>query len=540
MTRRSLATGATTLLAAALPLALPAAAPAAQAAPASTTIRPGTAATCRVEASLPKHQMRGLWVASVVNIDWPSKPGLSPVQAQAELVAQLDLIVANHGNAVLLQVRPTADTFWPSRYEPWSRYLTGTQGQDPGWDPLGFAVTQAHRRGLELHAWMNPFRVAMDEAGTGLVATHPARLHPEWTVPYGGKLYYNPGLPQVRAHIEATMLEAVGTYDLDALHFDDYFYPYPVAGKVFDDAAAYATYGGGKSLADWRRANIDALIEETRAQVHAIRPGTQFGVSPFGVWRNAATDPAGSATTAGAQTYDDLYADTRRWLREGMVDYLLPQVYWSTTLAAASYRNVVDWWAREAAQSHDVNLYVGEAAYKVGANADPAWSDPRELVSHLDYDAQVNSSYAATRAAGPVIAGNVFYNATSARANKLDGMGLVVREHYRKPALTPTMPWLDADPPAAPIVTRSGGTLSILGPGDANQYVIYRVPTKAKDVRACDLADTRNVVAIVTGPAAGGSSTWTDPEVTGGFGRYTWLVSSVDRGSNESAAYVVR
>lgn len=481
---------------------------------------------CSVDPHLKKHDFRGIWIASVANIDWPSKPGLSAEQQRAELTSLLDVAQARHYNAVILQVRPTADTFWPSELEPWAHWLTGSQGVDPGWDPLGYAVEAAHARNLELHAWFNPFRVAMDEAGAKLLPSHPARQHPEWTVPYGGKLYCNPGIPEVRDHSIAVIMEAVKRYNIDAVHFDDYFYPYPVAGKVFDDADEYARHGNGLSLADWRRANINDLVQRLGDQIKAAKPHVQFGISPFAVWRNAATDPTGSQTTAGAQTYDDLYADTRLWVREAMVDYMLPQVYWSKTLAAASYVNVTKWWVDEA-RGKDVNLYIGQATYKIAANADTAWNDPREMVSHLEFNEQF----------ADVIQGNVFYNATSVRANLVDGMGIVEREWYAKPALTPRMAWIDATP-SSPVASRGrvDSTLSWSAPADAHQFVVYRVAKKAKDVRPCDLADTRNLVAIL--PA--GTTTWTDPEVTSAQGQYTWLVSAVDRGSNESAARMIR
>ncbi|WP_069467551.1 glycoside hydrolase family 10 protein, partial [Actinacidiphila rubida] len=286
----------------------------------------------------PHRQMRGMWVATVANTNWPSAPGLSPEQQRQELLDLLDLAVERRLNAVVFQVRPTADAFWPSPFEPWSQYLTGTQGQDPGWDPLGTAVEEAHRRGLELHAWFNPYRVSLSTDTSKLVPTHPARLHPEWIVPYGGKLYYNPGIPEVRRFVEEAILDAVRRYPLDAVHWDDYFYPYPVAGQTFDDDAAWAAYGGDFTDRDaWRRDNCDLLVRETAEGIKAIRPTTKFGISPFGVWRNAATDPAGSATTAGVQTYDDLHADTRKWVEEGWLDYICPQVYWNIGFAAADY-----------------------------------------------------------------------------------------------------------------------------------------------------------------------------------------------------------
>ncbi|MFI7385700.1 glycoside hydrolase family 10 protein [Streptomyces sp. NPDC049813] len=370
----------------------------------------------------PRQALRGMWLATVAGRDWPSRPALTAAEQRAELLAHLDTAVARRLNAVVFQVRPTADALWPSPYEPWSAVLTGTQGADPGWDPLGTAVTQAHRRGLELHAWFNPYRVANHTDPGRLVPTHPARLHPDWTVPHGGKLYYNPGLPQVRRFVREAMLDAVRKYDVDAVHFDDYFYPYPVAGQTFDDDAAYAAYGAGfPDRAAWRRRNIDLLVRETARGIKRIRPRTQFGISPFGVWRNQATDPAGSATTAGVQTYDDLHADTRMWVREGWIDYIAPQVYWNIGFPAADYAALVPWWA-ETVRGTGVRLYIGEALYKAGDPAQPAaWQDPAELSRHL-----------ALAARYPAVGGHIFFSAKEVGQDRNGAMARVVADHYAR------------------------------------------------------------------------------------------------------------
>uniref|UniRef100_UPI002810B311 glycoside hydrolase family 10 protein n=1 Tax=Streptomyces sp. TaxID=1931 RepID=UPI002810B311 len=230
-------------------------------------------------------EFRGVWVATVANRDWPSRTGLSAAEQRAQLLAHLDQAVERRLNTVVLQVRPTADALWPSPYEPWAQYLTGTQGRDPGWDPLGTAVEEAHARGLRLHAWFNPYRVANHTDPGRLVPDHPARLHPEWVLPYGGKLYYDPGQPEVRRFVQDAMLDAVRRYDVDAVHWDDYFYPYPVAGQTFGDDETYARYGGGfRDKASWRRNNIDLLVSETAARIKGIRKDVAFGISPFGVW----------------------------------------------------------------------------------------------------------------------------------------------------------------------------------------------------------------------------------------------------------------
>ncbi|MGW5372667.1 glycoside hydrolase family 10 protein [Streptomyces sp. NPDC004009] len=372
-------------------------------------------------------EMRGVWLATVANRDWPSKPGLTAAEQRAELIAHLDRAVRDRLNTVILQVRPTADALWPSPHEPWSEYLTGAQGRDPGWDPLGTAVHEAHARGLELHAWFNPYRVANHTDPGRLVPSHPARVHPDWVVPYGGKLYYDPGRPDVRAFVQRAMLDAVARYPVDAVHFDDYFYPYPVAGQTFDDDASYDRYGGDfASRADWRRDNIDRLVRETAAGIRRVRPGTRFGISPFGVWRNATTDPLGSDTRAGVQTYDDLHADTRSWVRNHWIDYVVPQLYWHIGFAAADYATLVDWWA-EVARGTGTRLYVGEALYKAGAAGQPSeWQDPVELSRHLTLAARY-----------PQVRGHVFFAAKEVAADPIGAMARVVADHYRQPARTP-------------------------------------------------------------------------------------------------------
>ncbi len=376
-------------------------------------------------------EMRGMWLATIANRDWPSRSGLTASAQRAELRAHLDVAVRRRLNAVFFQVRPSADALWPSPYEPWSQYLTGTQGRDPGWDPLGTAVEEAHARGLELHAWFNPYRVATHTDPERLVASHPARRHPDWVVAYGGKLYYNPGLPEVRAFVEDAVLDAVRRYPVDGVHFDDYFYPYPVEDEDFDDDDAYDDHGDDfPSLAAWRRNNIDLLVKETAARVHEIRPAARFGISPFAVWRNAGTDSRGSDTRAGVQTYDDLYADTRKWVRSGWLDYICPQVYWSAQpldqQVPANYSVLVPWWA-EVAKGTGTQLYIGEALYKAGDPAQPAaWQDPAELSRHLTLAKK-----------HPEVRGHVFFAAKDVKEDKIGAMARVVADHYQRPALTP-------------------------------------------------------------------------------------------------------
>ncbi|MFE6226033.1 glycoside hydrolase family 10 protein [Streptomyces sp. NPDC057854] len=391
--------------------------------------RPATAGRAEAEAAR-SGGFRGMWVATVANRDWPSRPGLTADAQRAELLAHLDRAVERRLNTVVLQVRPTADALWPSPHEPWAQCLTGTQGRDPGWDPLGAAVAEAHARGLELHAWFNPYRVANHTDPSRLAASHPARRHPEWTIPYGGKLFYDPGLPEVRRFVQDAMLDAVRRYDVDAVHWDDYFYPYPVAGESFADDETYARYGADfPDRADWRRHNTDLLVSEMAARIKEVKPGVAFGISPFGVWRNIADDPEGSDTRAGVGTYDDLYADTRKWVAEGWIDHVVPQLYWHIGHSATDYATLLDWW-NAAVRGTGVDLYIGEALYKAGDPAQPeAWQDPKELSRHL-----------ALAAERPGVGGHCFFAAKEVTEDRIGALAAVVADHYPTRARPPRRP----------------------------------------------------------------------------------------------------
>lgn len=365
--------------------------------------------------------VRGMWIATVANRDWPGTAGAAPEEQQAELTAHLDHACRRRLNTVYFQVRPAADALWPSPHEPWSQWLTGTQGKAPGWDPLGFVVREAHRRDLEVEAWFNPYRVALHDDPGKLTSGHPARRHPGWVVPYGGKLYYNPGLPQVRRFVQDAMLDAVARYDIDGVHWDDYFYPYPVPGETFDDRAAYDEHGQGfPDVAAWRRHNIDLLVQEAARRIRRIKPSLRFGISPFGVWRNESADPAGSQTSAQVQTYDDLHADTRKWVREGWIDYVMPQLYWHIGFGDADYAELAPWWA-ETVRGTRTRLHIGEALYRAGDPAQPApWQDPAELSRHLTLCREL-----------PEVRGHVFFSAKEVGEDRSGAMDRVVTDHYR-------------------------------------------------------------------------------------------------------------
>jgi uncharacterized lipoprotein YddW (UPF0748 family) len=274
----------------------------------------------------PKFEFRAVWVATVANIDWPSKPGLSTEQQQQEVIDILNMHEKLGMNVIILQVRPTADAFYPSALEPWTRYLTGTPGQapEPFYDPLQFWIEECHKRGMELHAWLNPFRVALNHQQP-LAGNHIAFQHPGWILKYGNSLYFDPGLPQTREFAAQVVKDIVSRYDVDAIHFDDYFYPYPLQ-EDFPDTASFAFYNRGffpEDKADWRRENVDIIIKMLNDTIKSVKPWVKFGISPFGVWRNIADDPRGSDSRAGATNYDHLYANIIKWQENGWIDYTL-------------------------------------------------------------------------------------------------------------------------------------------------------------------------------------------------------------------------
>ena len=328
--------------------------------------------------------MRGVWVSSVANIDYPSQQGLSADQLKSEADTILNNIAAMGLNTVFLQVRPSADALYQSALFPWSRYVSGTAGQAPDgdFDVLAYWVEGAHSRSLQLHAWLNPYRITRDgkEELDALPETSPAKQHPEWVVEYEGNYYFNPGLPAVQQLVVDGAAEIVRNYDVDGIHLDDYFYP----GTDFNDAAAYARYGDDfDDIGDWRRDNVNTLIASLDETVHAINPELSFGVSPAGIWDNKADNPKGSDTN-GRSSYREIYCDSVEWVKRGTVDYICPQLYWSIGYEIADFEVLVDWWQNIVSTS-DVALYIGIGAYRA-AEAEPGdvWYGTAELERQLD------------------------------------------------------------------------------------------------------------------------------------------------------------
>ncbi|MDQ6860580.1 MAG: family 10 glycosylhydrolase [Verrucomicrobiota bacterium] len=307
-------------------------------------------------------EFRGAWVATVYNIDWPSAPGLPAATQKAQLRAILDRALELKLSAILLQVRPMSDALYASPNEPWSQFLSGKQGVSPGYDPLEFAINEAHARGIELHAWVNPFRAA-SSASAYLDEQHVAKRHPEWVRRFGAQLWIDPGEAAAREYVLGVVSDIVRRYPIDGLHIDDYFYPYPVKGSSFSDEASWTRFGLTSGLArnDWRRENINDFVRSLYRRVKEIKPAVQVGISPFGIWR------PGVPPTIEAQldAYDQLFADSRKWLREGWCDYLAPQLYWSIEPPKQSFPVLLEWWR---AQSRGKAVWPGIATERIGAN----------------------------------------------------------------------------------------------------------------------------------------------------------------------------
>lgn len=391
----------------------------------------------------PMREFRAAWIATVANIDWPSAPGLSTAQQQAELRALLDRARLLNFNAIILQVRPTADAFYASDLEPWSEYLTGRQGQAPNpyYDPLAFAVDEAHKRGLELHAWFNPYRALHSTAKGPQSGTHISNTRPELVRTYGELQWIDPGEPVATDHSLAVILDVVRRYDIDGVHLDDYFYPYPIqddsANDIpFPDDASWANVeaeGTTMSRDDWRRNNVDRFVERLYGAIKAAKPWVKFGISPFGIWR-----PGHPAQIQGFDAYDKLYADARKWQQEGWVDYFSPQLYWNIENPPQSYPVLLDWWAEQ--NSAGRHLWPGNYTSRVGFEDNRGWG-AQEIADQIDVTRERTEA-----------SGNIHFSMQAIEKNTR-GIATTLAASYATPALIPASPWLDDAAPAAPSLT---------------------------------------------------------------------------------------
>ncbi len=467
-----------------------------------------------------RREFRGVWIATAGNIDWPSRPGLSTAQQQAELLAMLDRAAALHLNAVIFQVRPSGDAMYASKLEPWSAFLTGRMGRapDPFWDPLAFAVKAAHARGLALHAWFNPFRARYPGDSSPAARTHVSRRQPGFVHRYGRYLWMDPGSAAARAQAIRVILDVVRRYDVDGVHIDDTFYPYPVTRRgrevPFPDEATYRRYRtrGGRLTRDaWRRHNVDLFVRELYAAVKREKPWVAVGISPFGIWR-----PGNPPGIEGFDAYAKLFTNSRRWLEQGWVDYLAPQLYWPIARPAQSYAALLGWWVAQNPKGR--NIFAGNYAARVAGTAGGSEVWPAsEIVNQIGVTRDQ-----------PGADGDVLFSMASLMTDPDSLDERLLAGPYAAPALGPAYPWLERTRPAAPAVT-----LAPAAAGDAPE-VRFRPGSKVVPRQWVVQTMTGGAwqTAILPGTARAFALPGTgNPEAVS--------VIAVDRAGNESAPAMV-
>lgn len=464
----------------------------------------------------PKREFRGAWIQAVNG----QFQNLGRDRMQEMLTSQLDDLQKDGINAIFFQVRVEGDALYPSQLEPWSRYLTGQQGLPPNpyWDPLQWMIEQCHARGMELHAWINPYR-AKTKGTTALASTHEYSRHPERFFNYDGLFLFDPGIPENRDYICQVTCDIVRRYDVDGIHVDDYFYPYPVAGVPIPDEATYNTYGGGMNLGDWRRQNVNKFMQQMCQQIRQVKPWVKFGVSPFGIYRNQRTDPKGSATN-GLQNYDDLYADVLFWINNGWLDYCAPQIYWEIGNKAADYETLIKWWNQYAGGRP---LVIGEDVERTVKHADLSNPKVHQLPAKMALHKQL-----------PYVKGTILWYAKAAVDN-IGNYGTTLRNVYWKyPALQPEMPFIDGKAPQKvkklkPMWIDSDYVLFWTAPAakswddETVKYVVYRFAKGEK----VNIDDPSKIVAIT-------NETFYKLPFVQGKEKWTYVVTALDRLQNES------
>lgn len=402
-----------------------------------------------------QRELRGVWVATVANINFPSSQSLSATQQQTELRDLLDVLVDSHCNAIFFQVRPESDALYKSELEPWSRFLSGTQGKDPGYDPLETLVAEAHARGIEVHAWFNPYRAKSNKSSTA-AASHLSVTQAKFAYDYDTGVWMDPGAIVVQDHVTAVITDVVKRYDVDGIHFDDYFYPYP-NGTAFPDSATYAGYvaqGGPLALHDWRRNNVNTLVERVSAEIRAAKPWVRFGISPFGIYR-----PGTPPGIVGLDQYDSLFSDPVKWKAEGWVDYLAPQLYWPSTQTPQAYGTLVDWWAKLPQDGR--YTFVGNYLSKLGSSASWTIDEFRTQIAL----SRAQASYGSL--------GNIFFHIGPLEKNQSGIRDIFRDEFYATPALSPPVITLADVPVAPPTLIVKGSTVAISHDADVFAWVIY-------------------------------------------------------------------
>lgn len=462
----------------------------------------------------PKREFRGAWI-QCVNEQFQ---GLSKEEMQRTLSYQLDELAKDGVNAIIFQVRAECDALYNSPYEPWSRFLTGRQGQNPGWDPLAWMVSECHKRGMEIHAWINPYR-AKTKGTSALASNNIAVKHPERVFEYDGLYILNPALPENREYICKIADDIVRRYDIDGFHIDDYFYPYPIAGKAIPDAKEYNADSRGMSIGDWRRDNVNKFIEQLHDSIRQTKPWVKFGVSPFGIYRNARSSSIGS-NTRGLQNYDDLYADVLKWVNNGWIDYCVPQLYWQIGHKTADYETLIKWWNEHAGNRP---LYIGEDVERTIKYADVDNPNTNQVAAKHKLHEQCKN-----------VDGTVLWYAKAAVDN-YDRYGVFLRNYYWKsPALQPLMPFIDDKAPKKPrkLKAHQNSTNLLLtwmapkGNGwkdEAVKYVVYQF----KPGESVDISDPSHIVSLTTHQSL-------ETVKPAESGKYIYVVTALDRMSNES------
>ena len=477
----------------------------------------GVFAQVQTGSAYPKREFRAAWIQSVNG----QFRGMPTEKLKQNLIGQLNSLQKAGINAIIFQVRPEADALYASRLEPWSRFLTGVQGKapEPYWDPMQFMIDECHKRGMEFHAWINPYRTKTT-LKSELAPNHVYNIHPEWFVTYGDQLYFDPALPESRRHICMVVSDIVSRYDVDAIHMDDYFYPYPIKGKDFPDDASFARFGGGFSnKGDWRRSNVNVLIKKLHETIREIKPWVKFGVSPYGIYRNESSDPLGSKTK-GLQNYDDLYADVLLWAREGWIDYNIPQIYWHIGHPVADYETLVKWWARN---TENRPLFIGQSVMNTVQNADPKNPSINQLPRKM-----------ALQRAYQTIGGSCQWSASAVVENVGKYRDALIAEYHKYPALPPVFDFMDNEAPAKvrkmkPVWTEDGYILFWTAPkykeemNRAVQYVVYRFNDKEK----VNIDDPSHIVAITR-------DNFYKLPYEDGKTKYRYVVTALDRLHNES------
>ena len=387
----------------------------------------------------PKRELRSAWITTFTNLDWPSKRGLTSAQQKEEFMQIINDFEANSINAVIGQVRASSDAFYKSEFSPWSEWLTGTQGKAPDndFDPLAFMVEECHKRNMEFHAWFNPFRAVSHIRFSSVADDHITKRKPEWFFQYGNSVYYNPGIPEVRKYICDIVKEVVQNYDIDGVHFDDYFYPYSIEGESIPDEKEFQKYARGcDDIHNWRRDNINLLIQEVNQTIKKEKAYVKFGVSPLAIWRNKKQDPMGSYTNSGQTSFDNLYCDTKLWIEQNWVDYMAPQLYWSTSNQFANFNHLINWWTAHEIERH---LYVGHAIYKLDTRNRRSFGTD-ELIK------QVGISRSNDK-----VQGSIYFRAKAFVSNHQNFQQTISESIYKYPSLIPAMTWLDSVAPSEPL-----------------------------------------------------------------------------------------